>query len=47
VVLFFLTFVPTAAGAQEGVGGLTQRLLVVEVLAWFAAMGWLAFRRSG
>jgi hypothetical membrane protein len=44
VVLFFLTFVPTAAGAQEGVGGLTQRLLVAEVLAWFVAMGWLAFR---
>gem|GEM_PF-1026443 len=44
VVLFFLTFVPTAAGAQEGVAGLTQRLLVVEVLAWFVAMGWLALR---
>jgi hypothetical membrane protein len=44
LVLFFLTFVPTAAGAQEGVGGLTQRLLVVEVLTWFVAMGWLASR---
>jgi hypothetical protein len=44
VVLFFLTFVPTAAGAQQGIGGLTQRLLVIEVLAWFVAMGWLAFR---
>jgi hypothetical membrane protein len=44
VVLFFLTFVPTAAGVQEGVGGLTQRLLVVEVLTWFVAMGWRAFR---
>ena len=44
VVLFFLSFVPTAAGAQEGVGGLTQRLLVLEVHSWFVAMGWRAFR---
>ncbi len=40
VVLFFLTFVPTAAGVQHGVGGLVQRLLVVEVHAWLVAMGW-------
>jgi hypothetical membrane protein len=46
VVLFFLTFVPTADGAQHGVAGLTQRLLVIEVFAWFVAMGRLAFRRS-
>jgi hypothetical protein len=44
VVLFFRTFVPTAAGVQQGVAGLVQRVLVVEVLAWFVAMGWLAFR---
>jgi hypothetical protein len=44
VVLFFGTFVPTAAGAQDGVGGLIQRLLVIEVFAWLVAMGWLAFR---
>ena len=44
VVLFFVTFDPTAEGAQEGVAGLVQRVLVVEVLAWFVAMGWLAFR---
>jgi hypothetical membrane protein len=44
VVLFFVTFDPTAESAQEGVAGLVQRLLVVEVLAWFVAMGWLAFR---
>ncbi len=25
---------------------LTQRVLVLEVHAWFVAMGWLAFRRS-
>jgi hypothetical membrane protein len=44
LVLFFVTFDPTAEGAQEGVAGLVQRVLVIEVLAWFVAMGWLAFR---
>jgi len=45
-VLYFLTFSPTAAGAETGVAGLTERILIVEVQAWFAAMGWLAFRRG-
>ena len=34
-----------ATVAGDGVAGLTQRILALEVLAWFAAMGWLAFRR--
>jgi hypothetical protein len=46
VVLFFLAFDPAAAGAGVGVAGLTQRVLSVEVHAWFVAMGWLAFLRS-
>lgn len=45
VFLFFWTFDPVAAGAGRGVAGLTQRVLSVEVHAWFVAMGWLAFRR--
>jgi len=45
LILYFLTFSPTVAGTQTGVAGLTERILVVEVLAWFVAMGWLAFRR--
>jgi hypothetical protein len=45
VVLFFLTFDQAAIVAGHGVAGLTQRILAVEVLAWFVAMGWLAFRR--
>ena len=45
VVLFFLTFDQAAIVAGDGVAGLTQRILAVEVLAWFVAMGWLAFRR--
>jgi hypothetical membrane protein len=45
VVLFFLTFDQATTAAGQGVAGLTQRILVLEVLAWFAAMGWLALRR--
>lgn len=44
VVLFFWTFDPAAAGAGVGVAGITQRVLSVEVHAWFVAMGLLAFR---
>jgi hypothetical protein len=46
LVLFFATFNPEMAGANIGVGGLASRLLAVESLVWFAAMGWLAYRRS-
>jgi hypothetical protein len=46
LILYFATFSPTAAGAETGVAGLTERILVTEVLAWFVAMGWLAFRRQ-
>ncbi|AHY48163.1 Protein of unknown function (DUF998) (plasmid) [Rubrobacter radiotolerans] len=44
VVLFFWTFDPAAAGAGHGVAGLAQRVLSLEVHAWFVAMGLLAFR---
>ena len=46
VVLFFSTFDQATTAAGHGVAGLTQRILVTEVFAWFAAMGWLAFRRA-
>jgi hypothetical protein len=45
VVGYFMTFQPTADGAEHGVAGLVQRIGVIEVHAWFVAMGWLAFRR--
>ena len=45
VVLFFLTFDQATIVAGHGVAGLTQRILALEVLAWFVALGWLAFRR--
>jgi len=46
LVLFFATFNPDTAGANIGVAGLTSRVLAVEALVWFVALGWLAFRRS-
>lgn len=45
VVLFFLTFDQAQTAAGNGVAGLTSRILAIEVLGWFAAMGWSAFRR--
>lgn len=44
LVAFFLTFQPTADGAEHGIAGLVQRIGVVEVFAWFVTMGWMAFR---
>ncbi|MDQ3641881.1 MAG: DUF998 domain-containing protein [Actinomycetota bacterium] len=45
-ILHFATFSPEAAGAGHGIGGLTQRILLVQLQAWLVAMGWLAFRGS-
>lgn len=44
-ILYFTTFDPEAAGLGLGISGLIQRLLIVEILAWYVVMGWLAFRR--
>jgi hypothetical protein len=46
LVLYFLTFSPTAEGAKTGVAGLTERILCVELAAWFVAIGWKAFQQS-
>jgi uncharacterized membrane protein len=46
IILSQATFDQAAIVAGQGIAGLTERILVVEVLAWFAALGWLAFRRS-
>jgi hypothetical membrane protein len=45
-VLYFATFTPTIEGVQRGVAGLTERLLVLELQAWYVAAGWLAFGKS-
>ena len=45
-VLYTVSFDQVAVAEGHGVAGLTQRLLFVDILTWFAAMGWLAFRRT-
>jgi hypothetical protein len=45
-VLYFATFTPTIQGIQTGVAGLTERALVLEIQAWYVALGWIAYRRS-
>jgi hypothetical membrane protein len=44
-VLYFATFTPTIEGIQHGVAGLTERILVLELQAWYVAIGSIAFRR--
>jgi hypothetical protein len=44
--MYFATFTPTIQGIQTGIAGLTERLLVLEIQAWYVAFGWLAYRRS-
>ena len=46
LVAYFATFSPTVEGSKTGVSGLIERALIVEILAWFVALGWLARRRS-
>jgi hypothetical membrane protein len=45
-VLYFATFTPTIEGIQHGVAGLTERVLVLELQAWYVALGRLAFNKS-
>lgn len=46
LVGFFATFQPTADGAEHGVAGLVQRVLILQVHAWFVAIGWCAYQRG-
>ena len=45
-VLYFATFTPTVEGIQHGNAGLTERVLILEVQAWYVALAWLALRRE-
>jgi hypothetical protein len=45
-VLYFMTFTPTVEGIQHGVAGLTERLLVLELDAWYVAIGWLVISKG-
>ncbi len=44
IVLFVSTFNLATITAGHGVAGLTERILLIEIQAWYAAMGWLALR---
>ena len=44
VVAFFVVFEPTADGAERGLAGLVQRLLVIQLHGWFVAMAWTCLR---
>jgi hypothetical protein len=46
LILYFLTFSPTIEGAKYGVSGLVERVLVLEIFASLAALGWTAFQRQ-
>jgi hypothetical protein len=46
VALYFATFTPTVQGIQTGIAGLTERLLVLEIQAWYVALGWIAFKKG-
>lgn len=46
VTLFFINFDPIAAGEGRGIAGIASRLLAIEVLAWFAAMGLLTYQHA-
>lgn len=46
VILSLVTFNQDAVMAGVGVAGLTERILIVELAAWFVAMGWKAFQQS-
>lgn len=43
-VLYFATFNPENAGNNVGIGGLTQRILVTQILAWYALIAWRSFK---
>lgn len=45
-VLYFATFDPETAGASDDVGGLTQRILLIQMHLWFILLGWRAFRAA-
>jgi Protein of unknown function (DUF998) len=46
VVVYFATFTPTVEGIQTGIAGLTERLLIIEIQAWYVLLGLVAFRKG-
>ena len=49
LAVFFASFDQATTAANQGIAGLTQRVLVLAEFAWFAALGWfvsMAGRKS-
>ncbi len=46
LVLTLATFSIAAVAAGQGVAGLTERILVLEISAWISALSWLAFQQA-
>jgi hypothetical protein len=46
LAVFFASFDQATTAANQGIAGLTQRVLVLQEFAWFVALGWLAYKRS-
>jgi Protein of unknown function (DUF998) len=46
LVVFFAGFDQATTAANQGIAGLTQRVLVLEEFAWFVALGWFAYTLS-
>jgi hypothetical protein len=46
LIWFFATFDQDAIMAGVGIAGLIERVLCVNLAAWFVAIGWKAFRQS-
>jgi hypothetical protein len=46
LVVFFASFDQATTAANQGIAGLTQRVLVLQEFAWFVALGWVACKRS-
>ncbi len=46
-VAFVLTFHPTTKGIEAGFGGLSERILVSEIMAWYVALAWRTLASSG
>ena len=43
---FFLSYDQAAITVGQGISGIPERLLLIEVQAWFVALGWLGYRRA-
>lgn len=43
---FFLSYDQAAITVGQGISGIPERLLLIEVQAWFVALGWLGYHRA-